>query len=46
MWKMNVLNSLLGLNPPSSVRRHSPSIDASAIMAALDGGAPLNLRGE
>jgi hypothetical protein len=34
------------LNPLPSVRRHSPSANTSFIMAALDGGAPLNLRGE
>jgi hypothetical protein len=36
----------LSLYPPSSGRRHSPSTDASVIMAALDGAAPLNVRGE
>jgi len=29
------------ITPLSSGRRHSPSTDASVIVAALDGGAPL-----
>ncbi len=34
------------ITPPSSVRRHSLNTDASVTMAALDGGAPLNSKGE
>jgi hypothetical protein len=33
------------LNSPSSVRRHSLSTGAKIIIVALDGDAPLNLRG-
>jgi len=32
--------------PPSSVRRHSPSTNVHVTVVALDGGAPLKLRGD
>jgi hypothetical protein len=45
---MNVKQGLHNCNPnpPSSVRRHSLSTNTSVIIAALNGGAPLKLRGE